>query len=77
MQGRVIWSLSWGLQVDSSSMHELFLSLPYECYPKLGAGKSTLLDVIAGKKTTGWITGDLLINGKPRDEFFPRFAGKL
>jgi hypothetical protein len=29
-------------------------------------GKTTLLDVLAGKKTTGKITGQLLINGKPR-----------
>eukprot|EP00466_Bigelowiella_natans_P006919 jgi/Bigna1/52681/estExt_Genewise1Plus.C_100108 len=40
-----------------------------------GAGKSTLLDVIAGKKSTGEISGDILVNGKPVDEFFPRIAG--
>jgi len=40
-----------------------------------GAGKSTLLDVIAGKKSSGWITGERLINGKPMDKFFPRIAG--
>jgi ABC-type multidrug transport system ATPase subunit/ABC-type multidrug transport system permease subunit len=28
-----------------------------------GAGKSTLLDVLAGRKTTGTITGDILYNG--------------
>jgi len=31
-----------------------------------GAGKSTLLDVLAGRKTTGTIGGDLLFNGRPR-----------
>mmetsp|Transcript_19096 Transcript_19096/g.36765 ORF Transcript_19096/g.36765 Transcript_19096/m.36765 type:complete len:1596 (-) Transcript_19096:179-4966(-) len=40
-----------------------------------GAGKSTLLDVIAGKKTSGWITGDRIVNGKPMDEYFARVAG--
>ena len=29
-----------------------------------GAGKSTLLDVLAGKKTGGTITGDILVNGQ-------------
>jgi ATP-binding cassette subfamily G (WHITE) protein 2 (PDR) len=29
------------------------------------AGKSTLLDVLAGKKTTGTVTGDISLNGKP------------
>jgi ABC-type multidrug transport system fused ATPase/permease subunit len=31
-----------------------------------GAGKSTLLDVLAGRKTVGTITGDILFNGAPR-----------
>ena len=31
-----------------------------------GAGKSTLLDVLAGRKTVGTITGDILFNGVPR-----------
>ena len=30
----------------------------------LGAGKSTLLDLLAGRKTTGVITGDVLFNGE-------------
>eukprot|EP00736_Rhodelphis_marinus_P013719 Rmarinus@m.4582 len=33
-----------------------------------GAGKSTLLDLLAGRKTVGYIVGDLLFNGKPRSE---------
>lgn len=32
-----------------------------------GAGKSTFLDVIAGKKTGGTITGDVLIDGRVKD----------
>jgi ABC-type multidrug transport system ATPase subunit len=32
-----------------------------------GAGKTTLLDVIAGYKTGGHITGDIRINGRPKD----------
>ncbi|EFA85848.1 ABC transporter G family protein [Heterostelium album PN500] len=39
-----------------------------------GAGKSTLLDVIAGRKTGGYITGDILVNGKPKNKFFNRIA---
>lgn len=37
-----------------------------------GAGKSTLLDVLAARKNVGRITGDILIDGKPRDKFFTR-----
>ncbi len=29
-----------------------------------GAGKTTLMDVIAGRKTQGKITGDILVNGE-------------
>ncbi|KAF0708195.1 hypothetical protein AaE_013312, partial [Aphanomyces astaci] len=32
-----------------------------------GAGKTTLMDVIAGRKTTGTIEGDLFVNGHPLD----------
>ena len=32
-----------------------------------GAGKTTLIDVIAGRKTSGTITGDLYVNGAPID----------
>ncbi|TQN73727.1 ZEB2-regulated ABC transporter 1, partial [Colletotrichum shisoi] len=34
----------------------------------LGAGKPTLLDVLASRMTMGVITGDMLVDGKPRDE---------
>ena len=41
-----------------------------------GAGKTTLLDVLAGRKTTGRIVGDICINGRPKDEgLFRRIAG--
>ncbi len=41
-----------------------------------GAGKTTLLDVLAGRKTTGRITGDILINGYPKvQETFARISG--
>ena len=39
-----------------------------------GAGKSTLLDVLAGKKTSGNIEGEMLVNGRPKDETFTRIA---
>ena len=37
-----------------------------------GAGKTTLLDVLAARKTTGVITGDVLMNGKPIGREFQR-----
>lgn len=41
-----------------------------------GAGKTTLLDVLAGRKTTGRISGDILINGYPKvQETFARISG--
>ena len=40
-----------------------------------GAGKSTLLDVLAGKKTSGKIEGEILVNGRPKDAAFTRIAG--
>lgn len=39
-----------------------------------GAGKSTLLDVLADRKNAGRITGDITIDGKPRDKYFTRYA---
>ena len=33
-----------------------------------GAGKSTLMDCIAGRKTTGRIEGEILMNGSPKDQ---------
>ena len=37
-----------------------------------GAGKTTLLDVLAARKTTGVIDGDILIGAKPVDVSFAR-----
>ena len=38
-----------------------------------GSGKTTLLDIIAGKKTTAY-TGEVFLNGSPRDELFARLT---
>ena len=33
------------------------------CVCVCSAGKTTLLDVLAGRKSTGEVTGDILVNG--------------
>jgi ATP-binding cassette subfamily G (WHITE) protein 2 len=38
-----------------------------------GSGKTTLLDMLAGKKTTAY-TGEVFLNGSPRDELFARLT---
>ncbi|SJM88686.1 probable Pleiotropic ABC efflux transporter of multiple drugs [Zygosaccharomyces bailii] len=40
-----------------------------------GAGKTTLLDCLAERVTMGIITGEIFVNGKLRDESFPRSIG--
>nr|CAD1817865.1 unnamed protein product [Ananas comosus var. bracteatus] len=41
-----------------------------------GAGKSTLMDVLAGRKTGGYIEGDIRISGYPKkQETFARISG--
>ena len=40
-----------------------------------GAGKTTLLNVLADRITTGVITGDMLVDGRPRDMSFQRQTG--
>lgn len=40
-----------------------------------GAGKTTLLDCLAERTTMGVITGDVFVDGRPRDESFPRSIG--
>ncbi|KAG2326564.1 hypothetical protein Bca52824_009292 [Brassica carinata] len=41
-----------------------------------GAGKTTLLDVLAGRKTSGYIEGDIKISGYPKvQETFARVSG--
>lgn len=40
-----------------------------------GAGKTTLLDALAQRVTTGVITGDMFVNGRPLDSSFQRKIG--
>ncbi|KAK4983971.1 Multidrug resistance protein [Elasticomyces elasticus] len=40
-----------------------------------GAGKTTLLDVLATRATIGVITGEMLVDGRQRDESFQRKTG--
>lgn len=41
-----------------------------------GAGKTTLMDVLAGRKTGGYIEGDIYINGYPKkQDTFARISG--
>ncbi|KAL4903558.1 hypothetical protein BDW74DRAFT_185970 [Aspergillus multicolor] len=40
-----------------------------------GAGKTTLLDILANRVTTGIVTGDICVNGRPRDPSFQRQVG--
>lgn len=41
-----------------------------------GAGKTTLLDVLAGRKTTGYVEGEIKIGGYPKvQETFARVSG--
>jgi len=41
-----------------------------------GAGKTTLLDVLAGRKTGGYIEGDIRISGYPKNQaVFARISG--
>ncbi|KAK1990581.1 ABC-2 type transporter [Colletotrichum falcatum] len=40
-----------------------------------GAGKTTLLDVLATRVTMGVVSGEMLVNGQPRDESFQRKTG--
>lgn len=41
-----------------------------------GAGKTTLMDVLAGRKTGGYIEGDIKVSGYPKNqETFARVSG--
>jgi len=40
-----------------------------------GAGKTTLLDVLASRVTMGVVTGQMLVDGRPRDQGFQRKTG--
>lgn len=37
-----------------------------------GAGKSTLMDILAGRKSVGLLSGQVLVNGQPRGREFVR-----
>ena len=40
-----------------------------------GAGKTTLLDVLAARATIGVISGEMLVDGQPRNASFQRKTG--
>lgn len=41
-----------------------------------GAGKTTLMDVLAGRKTSGYIQGEITVSGYPKkQETFARISG--
>lgn len=40
-----------------------------------GAGKTTLLDALADRISFGVVTGDLFVNGRPREQSFQRKIG--
>lgn len=40
-----------------------------------GAGKTTLLDALASRITMGVVTGEMLVDGNPRDQSFQRKTG--
>ena len=41
-----------------------------------GAGKTTLMDVLAGRKTSGYVEGDIRLSGFPKkQETFARISG--
>ena len=40
-----------------------------------GAGKTSLLDALANRVTTGIVTGDILVDGRARDDSFQRKTG--
>ena len=40
-----------------------------------GAGKTTLLDVLASRVTMGVVSGQMLVDGRPRDSGFQRKTG--
>ncbi|PWY89089.1 hypothetical protein BO70DRAFT_330889 [Aspergillus heteromorphus CBS 117.55] len=40
-----------------------------------GAGKTSLLDVLANRVTMGVVTGEMLVDGRPRDDSFQRKTG--
>ncbi|KAJ0988005.1 hypothetical protein J5N97_006361 [Dioscorea zingiberensis] len=77
----------WLLQIHLAPLHSLCLGswwLPHITRPGVltalmgvsGAGKTTLMDVLAGRKTGGYIDGDINISVTPKkQETFARVSG--
>ncbi len=62
--------------VSNSSLTPQILCLPQLRMGESGAGKTTLMDVIALRKGSGKITGDVLLNGFPQESIsFRRCSG--
>eukprot|EP01113_Clastostelium_recurvatum_P019864 TRINITY_DN2352_c0_g1_i2.p1 TRINITY_DN2352_c0_g1~~TRINITY_DN2352_c0_g1_i2.p1 ORF type:complete len:993 (+),score=221.18 TRINITY_DN2352_c0_g1_i2:230-3208(+) len=40
-----------------------------------GAGKTTFIDILAGRKNTGIVKGDVYVNNEPRNKAFKRISG--
>jgi hypothetical protein len=55
----------------AASSHPLHCMLQALLGPS-GAGKSTLMDILAQRKTVGYLSGFLLVNGQPANERFVR-----
>jgi ABC-type transporter Mla maintaining outer membrane lipid asymmetry ATPase subunit MlaF len=73
-------SLKDVLQSEASSWPRMKKSLVDSCacvqMGPSGSGKTTLLDVLAGRKTQGEVTGDILFSAqKPSINFLRRFTG--
>ena len=63
-------SLGAALAVEAQRGDVIFLR------GELGAGKTTLLDCLADRRTgVGVLTGEMLVDGKIRDESFQRKTG--
>ena len=56
-------------------MNDLIYHMQIALMGASGAGKTTLLDVLAGKKTGGQISGRLVVNNQPKDQYFNRYVG--
>lgn len=64
------------LQYTSQTSLVRFFRRPAVQMGPSGSGKTTLLDVLAGRKTQGEITGDILFSAqKPTINFLRRFTG--
>jgi len=81
--GYIVWkNLSYTVPVGKGQK-QLLTNINGFCRPgrlialmgSSGAGKTTLMDTVARRKTKGTITGDIMVNGEPQDEFFSRISG--